>query len=639
MTGSDVAVVWGGLLAATLVLLVVGWHFTRRTTRIVTVALASLAVVAIAWWGAYDRTDVAFSDAILAGLQKTASAFFEPFFFGASMPPAADTTTWTAFLAILVAGYWMLEAWSARSDPPALEVADAAENSPEFSLVRELRFRLPAVAVRRPALVPGGTTAESLATVVEKTGAPSGAFLASLVSLVGKLWPAPRSYSVKVLFEPLPGGPSGNGAQPNGPQSTLPITVDVRDARTGQSWQVKTLSCTREEMAERVAGFAARTVFRADPTVPRWSVGSFDGEDLAAYLMFQQMSVPVRSPADTAQLRKEQAAVLSRAVHRSPGAGIARYELALLRDMQGSHLDALRLHAVNCAQYPRFHRARYRLAISLEMVAGIGFERCWPAADRELRDELVRNLRRCGLAAAHHDRDLEHAITTDQPRPADLRRIQHALLELAAREFATYRRTLSFWSLLGRCLVYRDERAGWRPYLLPIRSARHHRHQVREGIRVAERLVRVRQAMLDEPWDDPTIHRELAAVNPETGSQGWLPRRYRGQPGDWLHWKRSWSAAYDAACLHAAVFGGLRATSRSDQAFSGEVLARRATELLQRVVDNPDCQMERPYDWISVDPDLAPLHQTALFQDFLSAQRLRDYPAPNYADRPVPTTG
>ena len=50
-------------------------------------------------------------------------------------------------------------------------------------------------------------------------------------------------------------------------------------------------------------------------------------------------------------------------------AGVARYELAHLHDLVGHHVKALALHATNQEQYPRFYRGRYRLAMSLEMIA------------------------------------------------------------------------------------------------------------------------------------------------------------------------------------------------------------------------------------------------------------------------------
>lgn len=56
-------------------------------------------------------------------------------------------------------------------------------------------------------------------------------------------------------------------------------------------------------------------------------------------------------------------------------------------------------------------------------------------------------------------------------------------------------------------------------------------------------------------------------------------------------------------------------------------MARRAVMSLRRVVYDRDCQMERPWDWISHDPDFSsPRKSSEEFNDFLDAQLLRDYP-------------
>ena len=52
-------------------------------------------------------------------------------------------------------------------------------------------------------------------------------------------------------------------------------------------------------------------------------------------------------------------------------AGVTRYELAQLYDLTGEHVEALLIHAINREQYPDFYRGRYRLAMSLEMIASL----------------------------------------------------------------------------------------------------------------------------------------------------------------------------------------------------------------------------------------------------------------------------
>ena len=80
----------------------------------------------------------------------------------------------------------------------------------------------------------------------------------------------------------------------------------------------------------------------------------------------------------------------------------------------------------------------------------------------------------------------------------------------------------------------------------------------------------------------------------------------------------SWQAAYNTACLYAVL-------ARQGLAGEDQVVAS-----LRRVVLNRDSGMERPHDWISNDPDFAPLlRQDSPYKKvraFLEAQERRDYP-------------
>jgi hypothetical protein len=98
-----------------------------------------------------------------------------------------------------------------------------------------------------------------------------------------------------------------------------------------------------------------------------------------------------------------------------------------------------------------------------------------------------------------------------------------------------------------------------------------------------------------------------------------------------LPWQRStasWQAAYNTACLYAA----LADTARKDCA--PELVLRdlehRVIVSLRRAVDNPHSELERPSDWIDSDPDFHamcddPQFFTA-FEGFLLDQMRQDYP-------------
>jgi hypothetical protein len=57
---------------------------------------------------------------------------------------------------------------------------------------------------------------------------------------------------------------------------------------------------------------------------------------------------------------------------------------------------------------------------------------------------------------------------------------------------------------------------------------------------------------------------------------------------------------------------------------------------LERAINNPDCEMERAYDWISRDPDFTAVENVPLFKDFRVTQKWRDYPKPFAARVPAP---
>jgi hypothetical protein len=89
----------------------------------------------------------------------------------------------------------------------------------------------------------------------------------------------------------------------------------------------------------------------------------------------------------------------------------------------------------------------------------------------------------------------------------------------------------------------------------------------------------------------------------------------------WLPWQArtaSWQAAYNTACLYAVL-------ARHGLAVEEQVLTS-----LRRVVNSRDSGLERPHDWISNDPDFAPLLRDGSphrkVKAFLDAQERRDYP-------------
>ena len=97
----------------------------------------------------------------------------------------------------------------------------------------------------------------------------------------------------------------------------------------------------------------------------------------------------------------------------------------------------------------------------------------------------------------------------------------------------------------------------------------------------------------------------------KAGKTRWLP---------WQHRTPSWQAAYNAACLYAALACSQK--YRPDEKGVQDPMYS-VIDSLERVVNDRHCDMERPWDWISTDPDLRclykrhDLYKSECFDEFL----------------------
>lgn len=269
---------------------------------------------------------------------------------------------WVVIIALLVFAYRELEVWAVRWQPPAVDISALGGDGPgtqgnsgrdtpggggpeekrdHDKLVAELRFRLPAVEVRAPPILPGGTAPTGLASIAENSGVAGSGLAGAIIRLAGMLWPTPRRYQVRVWVWVKPADPptAANSRGKDRTSAGRSVTVDLEDAQAGGSIATKTLAARDlDDAAARVAAYVARQIFKADPTAPPWSVGSFDGSDLAALLCAKQQCELIDCPQDAHRARRRQIEELERAVCNSPGAGVARYELALLYDLEARHV-------------------------------------------------------------------------------------------------------------------------------------------------------------------------------------------------------------------------------------------------------------------------------------------------------------
>jgi len=645
-------VAWAVLLVVAALLGFVGYHFSVRTLRITAAGVVVALVVLITGYGLAHpaRAPADLASSFTRGADELSAALFRVLRLGHQVP-APGRVGWLVIAVAIVIGYRMLEAWALHWQAPVLDTSKLGDGQPDIKLdaesgggadeitggrrhaqlAAELRFRLAAMEVRAPSILPGGSRSNGLASIAEATGVTGSGLAGAIIRFFGMLWPGPRRFQLRLWVEATP---DASGTR---------VTVDLEDPRTGGTIVTKTVAAaSRGEAASMVAGYVARQVFAADPATPPWCVGTPDGRDLGAMLLARQERVDVEAPDDVERSRQRQIQILQKATQIKHCAGVVSYELAQLHDLGLDHLAALRLHAANRERYPRFYRGRYRLGMSLEMIANPGFTITDVPETERMLDDVLGLLNRCGVTQdlTRQAGDLERV-----PGDSELWRLSPglsmSLLAAARKELGTIRRQLTLRHVIWATLAHRDERAARRPFWR-LRA----RQGFRDGVCVAELLVAVRQR-LNPGWPaagserpghlkpalriaaaiagDPAPIRSVLDARPEQGPPPPGPGPGPAAATDrirWLPMQRrtvSWQAAYNTACLYAAL-------AQENQAPVGLVVIS-----LERAVSNRDSEMDRPYDWISHDPDFLPLKSApakfAAFSKFLDDQRRKSYPA------------
>ena len=634
--------VWIVFAAVAVVLGAAGYHFSLRTLRWVALIIALATAVYLTVYGLTHPAQKpgSLSDAFARGADALSSALIRPLSAGHHVP-VPGRIGWLVIVVLLVLGYRGLEAWALLRQAPCLDVSaltsdrqdDAAHAGPDAAqtgrqrhewLVAELKFRLPAVEVRTPAILPGGSRPSGLASIAEATGVTGAGLAGAIIRFFGMVWPSPPRIQVRTWVERTPDQASID--------DVTRVTVGLADPRSGASVATKTLAAgSLDDASAAVAGYVARHIFARDHTVPPWSASATDGADLAALLRARQVRGYPECRDDISRAWHRQVEILEAAARGNLCAGVVRYELAQLYDLTGRHSEALLLHAANREQYPRFYRGRYRLAMSLEMLAnpdpGLG------QIDMTSLKEALRILGRCGLTADDADRirDCSHAGLPDQLRLCLLAASQQELQ--AIQRYLTWRHIIwgSFWR--------RNEREVLRPYRRP-----RHRQAFHDGVRVALLLVAVRRQALTPGVDSQgrlsharTIARIATAISGDsedfasalpgfparTAKQQPITARLRTRRQPWQRSTPSWPAAYNLACAYAAL------AASKDPMTELDPLVTKMVNSLEFAVCNPECELDRPSEWIGNDPDFSWLvrEENKRFMAFLNEQRDRDYTA------------
>ena len=189
----------------------VGYGFSLRTLRWVALFVAAATAVYLTVYGLTHpaRQPGSLSDAFARGADTLSGALIHPLSMGHHVPVPGQIG-WLVIVALLVLGYRGLEAWVVGRQAPCLDVSelisdrqdDATDEETKAQtgrqlhdwLVAELKFRLPAVEIRTPAIFPGGSRPSGLASIAEATGVNGAGLVGAVIRFFGMIWPpAPDS--------------------------------------------------------------------------------------------------------------------------------------------------------------------------------------------------------------------------------------------------------------------------------------------------------------------------------------------------------------------------------------------------------------------------------------------------------------
>jgi hypothetical protein len=129
-------------------------------------------------------------------------------------------------------------------------------------LAAELRFRLPAMEIRSPAILPGGSRANALASIAESSGVSGAGIVSALIRLASLLWPGPRRIRARVCGEPT----RHLVLSPDLSVQLLDVAArDLREVRPAEG-AARSVECLVPP--GRAAGLAAALAATAPPALP-----------------------------------------------------------------------------------------------------------------------------------------------------------------------------------------------------------------------------------------------------------------------------------------------------------------------------------------------------------------------------------
>ena len=205
-------VVWAVFVVFTVLLGLVAYYFSLSTVRWVSGIGAVILVCAITKYGIdlshqphSNNPPANLVNAFTGGVDEVIEAFLRPLLTGYHQSPPGPIGRGVAALLLLI-GYRQLESLTMYRQAPQLNTETLSDGRPGIrpagvsadasggddgtgnmtdawlhdQLATALKFRLAAIEVRAPAILPGGSRTIGIASIAEATGAP-GAGLAGAV--------------------------------------------------------------------------------------------------------------------------------------------------------------------------------------------------------------------------------------------------------------------------------------------------------------------------------------------------------------------------------------------------------------------------------------------------------------------------
>jgi hypothetical protein len=536
---------------------------------------------------------------------------------------------WIALALLLLLGYRRLELINNRRyGAPILVdrfVTGPGDEGAGLELQAAFRNRVAELDLREPPPVPGAeSTAKPTTGAVAALGAgdvPDPGTLRGVAARVRGLVLPAAGVTVEPTYarassDGAAGAPAEADAGPDGrgaaaPQADAEHVVTVRLATTQGRRAHRARSFARatpQAAAEAAADFVvcdALTSARLTPSWARWR--SDDGAALAPY---QAVLADTGRTGPRLPLR-EQIELLETARAASPGTGLVLVELGHRYDLDERPLDALRTHLTAKALHPRFAQPRYRLAMSLAMLASpVRFAEHWLAAGQdEGRRQIADLLVETGLIAQARRsrwwRMVDPRCPSDpaktgawlaqpEPTPGTQRDILKVFLLVARTELRALEWRLSYPGLLAGA-AHQSERHVWLGLVADPGRRRTAIHRYRSARWIAE----LRLALL--PAQPGT--RKARELRNKVDAMA-----RRGDVGS--------TALYNAACFTSVLVD--RAPRKSRERAE---LEERAVHHLRRVIRGGMGPVPSS-GWLTTDPDLVALQAVPAFNDLV--RRLAD---------------